>query len=281
MKVIILGSGPAGLMAAQAVVDAHTGNGRQNSLRMAIISRKQMSPLYGAQYLHQPIPRTTPADSEVTIQYRLDGDVDDYRRKVYGMQWSGTVSPEDLHEEHLGWDIRATYRNLWSRWASEITDGEVDPISFLRLLENDQPDLVISTIPRVALCHNEHSFGAMEVWAAGDAPDLGIRIPYRCPENTVVCNGEDSPSWYRMSRVFGHTTVEWPGNIHRVPIDTAARVKKPTRHDCDCWNDMPVMFAGRYGRWEKGVLSHTAYYDTVQRVDERLGGRVAAAEASA
>lgn len=276
MKVIVLGSGPAGLMSAQAVLDAMNDN-MDGTLAMMIISRKQKSPLYGAQYLHQPIPRVTPPEGR-RIAYHLRGEVDEYRRKVYGQMWDGTVSAEDLEASHMGWDIRATYDLLWDRWEDAIIDMEVDPVALTNLNVHHEPDLIINSIPRPALCHRGHLFGATEVWAAGDAPELGIRLPYQATPDAVVCNGESSPLWYRMSNVFGHTTVEWPGSTALVPVKTASKVRKPTSHDCDCWSDLPMLHVGRYGEWTKGVLSHTAYFKSYRKVDEMIGAASVAAE---
>lgn len=273
MKVLVLGCGPAGLMAAQGVVDANIANGGLGDVQISIVSRKVPSQLFGAQYLHRPIPGATPT-GPITVSYQLRGNVDDYRRKVYGSMWTGTVSPEDLMDEHQAWDIRGTYRFLWSLWHGFIQDGHVDPATLTRLM-GDGPDLIINSIPRPSLCHEGHAFGSTKITAAGDAPELGIRLPFSCPEGMVVCNGEENPSWYRMSRVFGHTTVEWPDGI-TVPVSTCSVVVKPTNHDCNCFPD--VKHVGRYGKWEKGVLSHTAYFDAFKMVDEMLGGKHEAAE---
>lgn len=284
MKVIVLGSGPAGLMAAQGIADALENCASEDMIppggaEMSIISRKVKSPLYGAQYLHQPIPRMTPPEPRA-ISYQMRGSTDDYRRKVYGQMWDGTVSPEDLAGNHMGWDIRATYDALWERWEPIISDVDIDPIG-LRNILTDDPDLIINSIPRPVLCHQGHSFGATEVWAAGDAPELGINLQYRCTPFSVVCNGDDNPSWYRMSNVFGRTTIEWPGSLKAVPVTTATRVQKPTQHQCDCWADAPMEHVGRYGEWSKGVLSHTAYFKAYKRIDELIGAASAAAEAGA
>lgn len=278
MIIVVFGSGPAGLMATQGAADAFTQNYAGGApLNVAVLSQGVKSSLYGAQYLHAPIPRVTPGDSMV-VGYQLRGEPDDYRRKVYGSMWNGTVSPEDLTEQHRAWDIRATYDKLWESWSSAINKANIDPIAVRNMLNDPRPpDLVINSIPRPALCHQGHAFGATEIWAAGDAPELGITIPYQCPRNMVVCNGEDNPSWYRMSNVFGRTTVEWPGSIPKVPVNTAARVRKPTQHNCDCWAESSILHVGRYGEWSKGVLSHTAYHKAYKRVEEMLN---AATEAS-
>lgn len=253
MRVAILGAGPAGLMAAHGVMTA------DSSAFIAIFSKKQKSALHGAQYLHQPIPGMTPVESHL-IDYQLrGGDADDYRRKVYGKMWEGSVSPEDLAEPHLGWDIRATYDRLWDTYASDICDTLIDPIALARIVDGGW-DLVVNTIPRDMICSRGHTFAATEVIAAGDAPSLGIDIGkmFRCPDNTVICNAAENPSWYRMSRIYGHTTVEWPMMRAKIPVSSASIVRKPTFHACDCWPT--VTHVGRYGSWAKGVLSHEAYF---------------------
>lgn len=258
MRVAILGCGPAGLMAAHAAV-------RMNA-EVKVFSRKRKSQLFGAQYLHQPIPGVTDRDNNRVIEYRLRGSHDDYRRKVYGPTWDGTVSPEDLEEMHMAWDIRGTYNALWNLYNGLIENVDVDPAG-VRFIKNGlaQTDLLVNTIPLASLCHMGHDFKFTQVVAAGDAPELGINIGrmFQCPPNTVICNGEDSPSWYRISNIFGRTTVEWPQEI-RPPVLSASPVIKPTSHNCDCWPDM--LCVGRYGSWSKGVLSHTAYNKTIERI---------------
>lgn len=282
MKIMILGCGPAGLMAAHAVIMANGGleHSIERGVKLRIHSRRQKSSMYGAQYLHQPIPYVTPPTPR-RIDYRLVGGIEGYRRKVYGQMWDGTVSPEDLADPHNGWDIRATYDLLWRMYSNLITDNFVDPAWLHYAIDRDEPDLVINTIPLDALCYRGHTFGFTEVIAAGDAPDLGIDVNsmYLTPEETVVCDGTKDRSWYRKSRVFGHTTVEWPASVGRVPIKSAAIVRKPTYHACDCWPD--VFKVGRYGSWSKGILSHTAYFNTFDKIKSMTEGKDEAAEATA
>jgi hypothetical protein len=268
VRAIILGCGPAGLMAAQGLQDACEV--RRQPLDLRIMSLKRPSELFGAQYLHVPIPGVT-RSQPVTVQYRLTGTPDAYRRKVYGPLWDGAVSPEDLATPHQAWDIRETYANLWRLWEDRIQDVRLDGAGVGMLLGqySGEVDLFINSIPRQNLCVKQHTFGFTEIIAAGDAPARGIILKqFWTPENTVVCNGEENPSWYRRSRVFHHTTVEWPGSIARVPVTSASRVKKPLFTDCDCWPE--VKHVGRYGKWEKGVLSHTAYDDAARWAREAI-----------
>lgn len=261
MKVAVLGCGPAGLMAAHAAsrLDAD----------VAVFSKKRKSRLFGAQYLHKPIPDVTNREDFVTVEYMLRGDVEDYRRKVYGRMWDGTVSPEDYADDHMAWDIRSTYDLLWDAYGQFVNDGDVDAAVVAGLINDSEFDLVVNTIPLPALCHQGHIFRGTEIVAAGDAPELGIDVGtiYHCPPNTVQCNGEDHPSWYRISRIFDHTTVEWPAGT-KPPIGSSQTVTKPTSHNCDCWKRYPkFMSVGRYGSWTKGVLSHSAYDQVMERME--------------
>ena len=265
MRVAVLGAGPAGLMSCAALHDT-----RVIDDLVIFADRNRPSRMYGAQYLHAPIPHYTPTvlDQAVpNVAYRLQGTSDDYRRKVYGPMWDGTVSPEDLEESHPAWDLRETYHRLWDDFGSEVEEMLMDPAGMSFLTSGNTRygkfDLIISSIPKPAVCPKGHQFKSAQIWAAGEAPELGITLPYKCPEFTVICNGDDEPSWYRMSNIYGRTTVEWPEWI-RPPLPHVASVIKPLENNCDCWPD--VLHVGRYGKWEKGVLTHNAYEDVVNRV---------------
>lgn len=251
MKIAVLGCGPAGLMAVHGV------RAVRPEADVAIFSKARKSHMFGAQYLHEPIPGLEAR--KTTVDYQLRGSMDDYRRKVYGPKWDGKVSPDDYIGEHDAWNIRDAYDQLWSLYGDWVNDVQIDPAGVRALYDDHKFDLVVNTIPLDILCHRGHSFGAVEIVAAGDAPEHGVKVSsmYHCPYDTVVCNGESAPSWYRMSRIFDYTTVEWPGGL-KVPVNSAANVVKPTFNNCDCWPDM--LKVGRYGSWTKGVLSHEAFF---------------------
>ena len=251
MKVLIFGCGPAGLMAAHAAA--------LNNCDVLIVSKKRKSEMFGCQYLHQPIPLVTQGDP-VDVEYKLQGSIKDYRQKVYGNK-SVDVSPDTLETNHKAWNIRSAYDNLWAMYGSYVIDqdvsgGRMDQPRIQSLI--DDADWVYSTIPAPLLCKRigEHNFFAEQVWAIGDAPERGIFSPVTTEENTILCNGHPAPSWYRVSNVFGYNTVEWPGG-KKPPIQDIAEVVKPIKTDCDCRPKIHRL--GRYGKWQKGVLSHEAF----------------------
>ena len=254
----MLGAGPAGLIAAHAATTA--------GCAVIIASKIRKSEMFGAQYLHAPIPGMTDV-APVEVRYALDGTPDEYRAKVYGKTSRVPVSPETLEKDHTAWDIRRTYDNLWLRYGPDINgitleEGDTELEEMIKALA---PDHVFSTVPAQILCRNDdHAFYAEKVWAIGDAPEKGIFCPIAVEANTIQCNGTGDVSWYRASNVFGYSTAEWSGS--RPPIEGLSRVTKPIRTDCDCHPGITRL--GRYGKWTKGVLSHEAYEDTLYELND-------------
>jgi hypothetical protein len=245
-RALVLGCGPAGLFAAHALL--------QEGYSVEIRSKKRRSEMFGAQYLHREIPGLK-ADHTV-VDYQLRGDIDGYRRKVYG-DAEVVVSPESLIGQHEAWDIRAAYWDAWDRYQDLITPYALTPASLMDLRLHDFK-LVISSVPAPVLCHelDVHRFVAQSIWAIGDAPERGVFCPIPSPPNTVICDGTDTSGYYRISNVFGYKTAEWP-DARKPPLDNIAEVHKPIRNNCNCWPD--IKRVGRYGAWRKGVLSHHAY----------------------
>jgi hypothetical protein len=264
VKILVLGSGPAGLLAAHAASYAE-------GAEVKILSRKQPSGLFGCQYLHGPIPgldlRTT------TVRYQRVGTDADYAQKVYGTTtMANQVSPATLVGTHPAWDIRQAYGHLTNRYWDQIEELDITPDVVDSLLHHLDPDLVISSIPAFALCQQlgNHAFSEQRCWALGDAADRGQTVPVPCPDDTIICNGDVDTGWYRVSRVFGQATAEWPGWRPKPPLKGVVGFSKPLATTCDCWPGF--LRVGRYGTWTKGELAHHAFAKTVKRLTERVRG---------
>jgi hypothetical protein len=262
LRAAVLGCGPAGLLAAHGIAQAARNNGVE--AEVSIYSSKRKSPLFGCQYLHRSIPGLDLRYQ--AVDYRLTGTLEEYRKKVYGIE-DVAVSPGILEDDHGAWDIRQAYDQLWDAFSPAIEDYFLTLGSWRLLrarLEEAGTDLVISTIPATVLCQGNVgsarcTFHSEQIWAMGDAPDLGRGIPefMRQPPGTVLCNGEDGVPWYRISNVFGYHTAEWPED-HPAPRG-ASKVTKPIKTTCKCH---PTLHrSGRYARWTKGVLAHESYED--------------------
>jgi len=266
-KIIILGCGPAGIFAAHAAATA--GKDFQ------IFSNRRRSEMYGAQYLHAPIPGLSLSPA-TDIRYTLTGTPEQYANKVYGQEDRPEfVSPESLAGHHLAYDIREAYYNGWKIYNDRITHMPRISHSDLRANQSSRSNplrdaiadtkscQVISTIPRTVMCYNQaHSFKARKIWAAGEAPERGIFLDdFTIAGNTVNCNGLSSPSWYRASNVFGYKTIEWPNMERQPPYDNVVEVEKVVGTNCNCWaSEDWIWFAGRNGTWSKSVFAHQAFH---------------------
>lgn len=249
--VAILGCGPAGLIAAHMAKTA--------GYEPKIFSIPKPSDLYGCQYLHAPIPNLT-FSAPVIVSYDRIGTVEQYRRKVYGAKWKGDVSTQTLTREHPAWDIREAYERLWDDNNALIEPYLVTHDSMGSFPKNEFA-FVFSSIPATALCvkGKSHSFESSHIYAYGETPTRKIEMDdFSIGNNHVLCNGLDAPLWYRVSRVFGYGTVEW--SISNPPSESgitgSSLVEKPLSNDCTCFPD--IIRIGRYGRWEKGILTHHA-----------------------
>jgi hypothetical protein len=261
-NVAVFGSGPSGLAAAHA---AYLGGAF-----VTIYSRGEKSELHGCQYLHAPIPELGVDVPQTTVSYELQGTPAEYREKVYGPEYDGAVSVDSLTGKHAAWDIRATYDRLWDLYMAKPrgrcnrVDIELKAKFVLTSETLLKYDAVLSTIPAPALCvfPMSHAFESQQIWAIGDALDGSQLAPFGAPPDTVMCSGEESPSWYRASKVFDVATVEWPERT-KPPIPGIVSVLKPLGTTCDC---VPfITRLGRYGAWDKGQLTHHVF-DKVDRM---------------
>lgn len=261
MNVLVLGSGPAGLVATHAA--------RSIGAKVEIISLGRRSPLHGAQYLHAPIP-DVPGVPHKTVVTEFQGSVAEYRHKVYGEGWKGAVSPQQYSGPADAWDIRTTYDYLWDRYQRLITPFPLDGEVLQTFVPVEDYDIIFSTIPAKTLCINEsHSFGVQKVWAAGDAPEWRVTCPVRMHPETIVLDGTRERGWYRAANVFGHCTVEWPWNKgKKPPFEDVAEIRKPLVTNCDCWPNFIRL--GRYGKWAKGELVHTVYNEALTMMKARV-----------
>ena len=120
--------------------------------------------------------------------------------------------------------------------------------------------MVISTVPAPLLCENRaHTFGVEMVWVTDTAHAvLGH-------ENVVLCSGEKDHAWYRQSNIQGWMNTEYPHD-NKPPVSNLWEVQKPVMNNCDCYPD--IHRAGRYGLWEKGVLSDGAFYSVREEMEK-------------
>jgi hypothetical protein len=248
VKIAILGCGPTGLLAAHAASMAR--------VPYDIFSRKEKSVQGGAQFLHEHIPDLTHVEADGFLRVRKWGGPEGYAEKVYGDR----SHPTSFREFETGlmpaWSLRQAYDELWLRYSDDVVTREITA-PFVALMVSKY-DLVISTIPLPALCYrrDEHRFNYQAIKITDD-------IEIETKENNIMCySGDKRDAWYRTSRIFGVAQTEWP--YHRVTRGREGH--KPIGNTCDC--HAKVMRAGRFGKWQKGILTHHAFGEVVNALQQ-------------
>lgn len=261
-RVVVLGCGPAGLFAVHAA--------KRQGADVTIISKRRRSEMYGAQYLHSEIPGLTTGSNPFTVEYRLEGELDDYLAKVYGETIPNRkgITKDSLVGVYPAWDIRKAYHRAWDLYQDQIIHHDLGPDDVWGIISYYKPSVLISTVPAPSICLEPgHAFDVRKIWAIGDAPERGVFAPrFGVEPNIIQYNGQPSPAWYRASLIAGYAAVEWP-EATRPPIDDVAEVLKPVATTCDCWlsnHKVTTVRLGRYGAWNRLGHSHQAYWETLK-----------------
>lgn len=263
MIVDILGSGPSGLIAAWAA---------SSHAEVRIYAANRKSPMHGAQILEKHIPHLGLSEKPDVITSEMNGPLETYRKKVYDVNaWPREDRPEVVRAIEdgdpgkpftwriEGWPIRDCYDRLWDLFSNHILTQQIDARWLTEHLDENSPDLCISTIPAQVLCTQGHQFAGQKIWST-----TGYYGPAGDPDNHVRFNVFDEPRWYRTAQIHGHSTTEWPDGP-RPPLERISHVTKPLHTNCDCFPEVTRM--GRFGRWEKEVLAHHAWDQTLELID--------------
>lgn len=244
-KVLVLGCGPAGLIAA------HTAE--MLGADVTIYSRKIPSPIYGAQWIQEPIPEVTTKNPDGEIQFVMLGTREGYAEKLYGDPMRDSGWTDHLAEPvKPGWDIRAAYQWLYHRFEPFIIEKELDAEE-MRRIEWDSWDYIFNCVPLWNICENYREGHVFEKYKVLIQPSH----PAEQNINRIIYNGRKEDQWFRSSQVFGvDGGYEYPIDAN---VENATMVRKPLRTNCNCW--MPrVIRIGRYGAWDMNGLVHDGFH---------------------
>jgi hypothetical protein len=255
--VAVLGCGPAGLFAAQAL--------SLHGFNPVILSKKQKSVIYGAQYLHKPIPGLSSQRADGVIRTIRAGREDIYAHRVYGAGQAVT-SWRSVRPLADAWDLRSTYDRAWNKFQESIADIALAPDDIAEL--TSEFDLVISTVPLWSIClkPKEHSHDSLSILVKKDLEELIVVQD----ENWVLYNGTHDHDWYRASQIFGHTSAEARANPTLVASQHGWEIGfKVIGNNCDCHPN--VVRAGRMGLWTRAVLTHHAFEKACEAIADQFG----------
>ena len=160
---IVLGNGPAGLLAAHAV--------KRVGYHPVVVSIKKPSYIGGAQYLHRSIPDLTVSRPDGQIDFQQVGTAKGYSLKVYGKVMGRGYTSWGAYQpgEHECWNMRAAYNKLWDMYGAGIVDLKITPVMVSRMIQEPGYAAVISSIPLRSLCMNDnHIFAQKDVYISSD-----------------------------------------------------------------------------------------------------------------
>ncbi|TXH16790.1 MAG: hypothetical protein E6R03_04940 [Hyphomicrobiaceae bacterium] len=243
MKVLIIGAGPAGRMAAHAAAMAGA---------MFHIVAPDDGPhlLHGAQYLHEEIDGVDCGDP-FDIEYIKLGTEEVYRQRVYeGVADPPTSSWNSYSGVVPGYDLRRVYSRLRKMYPITRMDP-FDRSGLETMLDFSTWDLVVFTGNRPAVMTGE-TYVSTTIEASISTGVQG--------QNRIEYFGVDYPNVpLRSSLIEGHSTMEWPDSqgafLGRHRLVKPVRVENP-----DPLSEHPrLLLAGRMGKWDKNVLVHHVY----------------------
>lgn len=253
-RVAILGAGPAGLLVKHAAslqrVEAH------------VYSNAVKSHIGGAQFLHSSVPDITTAKPDGVIWVHKWGSAAGYAQKVYGSADAPTSFNLFKEGEVPAWSLRAAYDTLWELYGGEDIMPASGGLKATDVMELQREyDLVISTIPAKALCYEiNHRFPAQPVAFTDHAEYVGNWEDYIC------YSGDLLEPWYRTSCIFGVGQTEYSAGARMPALGKSTAGIKPISTDCDCCRG--VLRLGRFGKWQKGVLTHHAFQEAMHALQQ-------------
>lgn len=255
--VVILGCGPAGLFAAQAITECGG--------EVVIFSKKQKSQIWGAQYLTGAIPGLTQLAPETRVHSIRLGTKERYSQRVYGTPATPSSWGEAKDWYEPAWNLQGAYDKAWEKFEPLIVEQSLDATD-VEAMTAYFP-LVISTVPRWAICRGEHTFTSISILIHKE----GHLYEDQDDEDQVVYNGTDENGWYRTSHIFGRSSIE------TLAMDRSLYFFHESRNNCepgykiegcDCDCHPNLVCTGRLGTWQRGVLTYDAYKDAVAAYQE-------------
>lgn len=280
-KVAILGAGISGLLAAWAL--------ERLNIPFLVFDKgpKEALPriVPGCVYLHDPcnLPASALRKATMWTQVLPPGPINQippetysqlYHRKIWGTSYDYVQNSVDgLFVDHrtgvVGqfnqiFSMNAALAFLYARFRNKVMIKDLGADDVQLLLNAGMK--VISTIPMGVFAPGK-PFISKPTWIT-QMPETKRR-PDGLPEFTgatamTIYNVDWTIPWYRASSMFGFYSVEFiedPGGI-------AAKFKKiisgPRPEDIE--TGYPgLMLTGRWGRWQRGFLSHQTYHDVLRR----------------
>lgn len=212
----------------------------------------------GVFYLHHhcDIPNIPSA----TLKTHGVGTAREYAQKLYGNPNQRTSFPEQSRFDVV-YDGMYALRWLWESFRNHIVQMTVT--APMLLASHEAFDRVVSTVPLDVLYGTTIYKSVSAYIATAPADPTAAYVEY---------HGEFDNPLYRASAVFGREALEFiPGfdaTLHVLPDYQLHVVKKVIPARCLPNLGDNILFAGRYGAWDKTCLTHDVYHRVKEWLSE-------------
>lgn len=262
-EVVILGSGISGLLSAWAC----ERNGRDFVLfdKGPIEALPRM--VEGCVYLHDSCGLEEHIRTQVLTTHVLPvkGVPTDELSRLYHRKIWGGIPYEPNSLDRLDWAPIEVYsmndalRYLHDRYCGSLTIASIGRSDVDEWLRDGKR--VISTVP-LRVLFDDLDLVAKPLWTFQSAVDGGAGS-----SAWTVYNVDPEVAWYRMTSMFGNFSVEFirpPTGSWRV--HKFAKIITYDATELDAYHP-DLMLTGRWGRWERGFLSHQTYREVLRKFE--------------
>lgn len=224
MRIAIVGTGFEGFLAAHAVKLKFSEDTFPAELdELTIFGPNPYPMIPGARFYERAIPVVNPLFTSnafgkpETMEGISNGELSDYFKKV-GANWANPIITPKMPATAI-YSINGLYAYLYDHYNVHMNTGvNIHSGDFLTIQGNDAPlhgyDKVISTIPLPMWFAPEqiNLFAALKIWRLDES--VNESIPYEAPiegmRNITIYDGTENAAWFRITRAFGLTSVEFP-----------------------------------------------------------------------
>lgn len=264
MKVSVLGGGPSGMFAAWAAL--------QCGHKVTIYDKNAKDISVGAN--HGVFALWDDCDlflsQRVKVQIGIigakqlspDGIAQAYSNKVYGdPHQSVSVSKYARYEKRECFNHAEAYTQILEFVGKE----NVKDLNLTSLYDDGNwknADKIICTLPANLM------FPSFK-WRKTEAYIHHSTSPLE--ESFMIYNVNEYVPWYRCSAIFGYFSMEyamvpdWTGK----PFVKVNKVLESEQSPEDCYAGDNVYFTGRFGAWQKEMLTEDVYWDCIRLFSDR------------
>lgn len=262
-RVMVAGAGPAGLMAMWACL-----NFGYETILVDIKPVEDAKPPINAGVFILHAPCDLPLRKK-KVQVYAGGAHDDvlrqaYSSKVYGQSDINVSIPAARYSKMIAWDGAQAIDLLWDiaqtsgSYVQIVPDSIKNYADITGMAESAGCVGAICTIPMNKLVKRNCLSQTVYVKESTAPAD----------EAYIMYNANQQVEWYRCSAVFGRFSIEavtapspdWTP-VHKV-IGFQDKETAPVR------NNSSLLLTGRQGAWDKKLLVHDSYYQSVRWLQE-------------